>query len=54
MVFDLTSWRDRFEQARSEKNPNLVRELLDELATEYHKMCYEGASSVASARFAMD
>jgi hypothetical protein len=44
MFFNLKSWRDRFDQARTEKDTSLVRELLDELATEYRKMCHEEAS----------
>jgi hypothetical protein len=52
MFFNLKSWRDKFEQARTEKNTSLVRELLDELATEYRKMSHEGASSL-SARIVM-
>jgi len=50
MFFDLNSWRERFEQARTDKNAPLVRELLDEVATEYRKMSNEEFSSLF-ARF---
>jgi hypothetical protein len=53
MFFNLKSWRDRFDQARTQKDTSLVRELLDELATEYRKMCHEEASSL-SARLVME
>jgi hypothetical protein len=42
MLFNLNSWREKFEQARTDYNAGLVRELLDELAAEYRKMCNEG------------
>jgi hypothetical protein len=50
MLFDLQSWRERFEQARADKNVPLVRELLDEVAAEYQKMSQERFSGVF-ARF---
>jgi hypothetical protein len=37
----LQSWREKFEQARTDKNAPLVRELLDEVATAYRKMSQE-------------
>jgi hypothetical protein len=42
MLFNLKSWREKFDQARTEYNAGLVRELLDELATAYRKMSHEG------------
>jgi hypothetical protein len=48
--FNLQSWRQRFEQARADKNATLVRELLDEVATAYRKMSDERFSSIF-ARF---
>lgn len=53
MLFNLKSWRDKFDQARTEKDTSLVCELLDELVTEYRKVWHEGASSI-SARFVME
>ena len=53
MFFDLTSWREKFEQARVDKNATLVRELLDEVAAAYQEMSHEGFSSL-SARFVME
>jgi len=50
MRFNLQSWRERFEQARAEKNATLVRELLDEVATAYRKMSNERLSAIF-ARF---
>jgi hypothetical protein len=50
MLFDLETWRERFEQARRDKNAPLVRELLDEVATAYRKMSNERFSSLF-ARF---
>jgi hypothetical protein len=50
MLFDLQSWRERFEQARTDKNAPFLRELLDEIATVYEKMSREKSSSVF-ARF---
>jgi hypothetical protein len=50
MSFDLESSRERFEQARTDKNAPLVRELLDEVATEYRKVSHEKFGSVF-ARF---
>lgn len=50
MLFDLTSWSERFEQARADKNTPLVRELLDEVAREYRRMSNERFSSLF-ARF---
>jgi hypothetical protein len=50
MLFDLESWRESFEQARTDKNAALVRELLDEAATAYRKMSNERFSSLF-ARF---
>jgi hypothetical protein len=41
MLFNLQSWRERFEQARTDKNAPLVRELLDEVATAYRRMSHE-------------
>ncbi len=35
MFFDLQSWRDRFEKARTDNNVVLVRDLLDEIAEQY-------------------
>jgi len=52
MFFDLTSWREKFEQARADKNATLVRELLDEVAAAYQEMSSEGFSSFP-ARFVM-
>lgn len=45
MFFDFQLWRERFEQARIDKNGPLVRELLDEVATEYWKMSHQRFSS---------
>jgi hypothetical protein len=53
MFFDLQSWRERFEQARTDKNATLVRELLDEVAAAYQKMSHEKFSS-PFARFVME
>jgi hypothetical protein len=50
MPFDLPSWRERFEQARSERNAPLVRDLLDEVATAYRRMSKEKFSAIF-ARF---
>jgi hypothetical protein len=50
MLFDLQSWRERFEQARKDKNAPLVRELLDEVVAEYQKMSHERFTGVF-ARF---
>ena len=41
MLFDLESWRERFEQARTDKNAPFLRELLDEIATAYQRMSHE-------------
>ena len=38
MFFNLQSWRERFDQARTDKNVPLVHELLDELAAAYRKI----------------
>jgi len=38
MVFNSQSWHERFEQARQDKNVNLVRELVDELVAAYSKI----------------
>jgi hypothetical protein len=53
MFFNLQSWRERFDQARTERNANLVRELLDELAREYSRMCRDHKRSVF-ARLVME
>jgi len=50
MFFDLQSWRERFEQARADKDAPRLRELLDEVATAYQKMSYEKVNGVF-ARF---
>ena len=50
MFFDLQSWRERFEQARVDKDAPLLRDLLDEVATAYQKMSYENVNGVF-ARF---
>ena len=44
MFFNLQSWRERFEQARTDKNVPLVRDLLDELAAAYRKVSHREAS----------
>ena len=51
MLFNLKSWHDKFDQARTEKDASLVRELLDELVTEYRKVWHERAP--ISAQFMM-
>ncbi len=35
MFFNFKSWRDQFEEARTEKNPNRIGDLLDEIVTAY-------------------
>ena len=46
MFFDLQSWRERFEQARADKDAPRLRELLDEVATAYQKMSYDKDNGV--------
>jgi hypothetical protein len=40
-MFNLNSWHEKLDQARTEYNAGRVRDLLDELAAQYRKVCDE-------------